>query len=163
EAPAKNETAGGIIEDNPEQKIPIVSDDLFPVFEVTLKAIEDFTRKKVRAGLELWLDRVHTAVAPSADPLRPLLVDGVATKSLFGERKGDFDALDKGVEPRKLADAVARVLFSSKDSIDPRNAFPLPVGRKFAWAPEFRALDRENRPSDSSRHQVEVLRLREEL
>lgn len=158
------DAGGDLLDANPQQAVPSRSADFYDAFDATLQATAVYARAKIQEALGAWLDAVHVMVAPYADRLLPLLKEQESLAAVFGERRGDLDALCRSITPRSLTEKlVKQVLPESATAVDARRAFPLPFDRKFAWAPEFKNLRREDRPSDGSRHQVEILRLETEL
>ncbi len=163
--------------------LPTKSDDFYPVFEKTVKEVEDFARDRIHQAVveveDFARDRIHQAVvdllnqlsnyvAPEREQLQlffhPEMEQEIEEK--FGFEDADlFYKLLLGCDPNEWKEAIISEINSKDKTVAPETIFPLArqdekhnVGQIFDWAPEkSQGLPR------SSNHQLLVLRLRDEI
>ncbi|MBN3899590.1 MAG: proteasome protein [Nostoc sp. NOS(2021)] len=148
--------------------LPTKSDDFYPVFEKTVKEVEDFARDRIQQAVVDLLNQLSNHVAPEREQLQaifhPEMEQEIEEK--FGFEDADiFYKLLLGCDPNEWKEAIISEISSKDKTVAPEIIFPLArqddkhnVGQIFDWAPEkSQGLPR------SSNHQLLVLRLRDEI
>ncbi|MDZ8025491.1 MAG: proteasome protein [Nostoc sp. SerVER01] len=148
--------------------LPTKSDDFYPVFEKTVKEVEEFARDRIRQAVVDLLNQLSNQVAPERDQLKATLHSEMEQEieSKFGVEEADlFYKLLLGCDPNEWKEAIISEISSKDKTVAPEIIFPLArqdekhnVGQIFDWAPEkSQGLPR------SINHQLLVLRLRDEI
>ncbi|MBW4675410.1 MAG: proteasome protein [Desmonostoc geniculatum HA4340-LM1] len=148
--------------------LPTKSDDFYPVFEKTVKEVEEFARDRIRQAVVDLLNQLSNQVAPERDQLKAILHPEMEQEieSKFGVEEADlFYKLLLGCDPNEWKEAIISEISNKDKTVAPEIIFPLArqddkhnVGQIFDWAPEkSQGLPR------SSNHQLLVLRLRDEI
>ncbi len=148
--------------------LPTKSDDFYPVFEKTVKEVEEFARDRIRQAVVDLLNQLSNQVAPERDQLKATLNPEMEPEieSKFGVEEADlFYKLLLGCDPNEWKEAIISEITNKDKTVAPEIIFPLArqddkhnVGQIFDWAPEkSQGLLR------SSNHQLLVLRLRDEI
>ncbi|MBX9256427.1 proteasome protein [Desmonostoc muscorum CCALA 125] len=148
--------------------LPTKSDDFYPVFEKTVKEVEEFARDRIRQAVIDLLNQLSNQVAPERDQLKAILHPEMEQEieSKFGVEEADlFYKLLLGCDPNEWKEAIISEISTKDKTVAPEIIFPLArqddkhnVGQIFDWAPEkSQGLPR------SSNHQLLVLRLRDEI
>ncbi len=148
--------------------LPTKSDDFYPVFEKTVKEVEEFARDRIRQAVVDLLNQLSNQVAPERDQLKATLNPEMEPEieSKFGVEEADlFYKLLLGCDPNEWKEAIISEITNKDKTVAPEIIFPLArqddkhnVGQIFDWAPEkSQGLPR------SSNHQLLVLRLRDEI
>ncbi|MCF2145352.1 dynamin family protein [Desmonostoc muscorum LEGE 12446] len=148
--------------------LPTKSDDFYPVFEKTVKEVEEFARDRIRQAVVDLLNQLSNQVAPERDQLKAILHPEMEQEieSKFGVEEADlFYKLLLGCDPNEWKEAIISEISTKDKTVAPEIIFPLArqddkhnVGQIFDWAPEkSQGLPR------SSNHQLLVLRLRDEI
>ncbi|MDZ8109094.1 MAG: proteasome protein [Nostoc sp. DedQUE12a] len=148
--------------------LPTKSDDFYPIFEKTVKELEEFARDRIRQAVIDLLNQLSNQVAPERDQLKAILNPEMEQEieSKFGVEEADlFYKLLLGCDPNQWKEAIISEISNQDKTVAPEIIFPLArqddkhnVGQIFDWAPEkSQGLGR------SSNHQLLVLRLRDEI
>ncbi|MFN6565150.1 MAG: proteasome protein [Nostoc sp. ChiSLP01] len=148
--------------------LPTKSDDFYPIFEKTVKEIEEFARDRIRQAVIDLLNQLSNQVAPERDQLKailnPEMEEEIELK--FGVEEADlFYKLLLGCDPNEWKEAIISEISNNDKTVAPEIIFPLArqddkhnVGQIFDWAPE-----KSQGLARSSNHQLLVLRLRDEI
>ncbi|MBW4689042.1 MAG: proteasome protein [Komarekiella atlantica HA4396-MV6] len=148
--------------------LPTKSDDFYPVFEKTVKEVEDFARDRIRQAVLDLLNKLSSYVAQEREYLKAILYPEMEQDI---EDKFSFEAADLfyklflGCDPNQWKEAIISEINSKNKAITSEIIFPLArqndkhnIGQIFDWAPE-----RSQGLSRASNHQLLVLRLRDEI
>ncbi|MDZ7966281.1 MAG: proteasome protein [Nostoc sp. DedSLP03] len=148
--------------------LPTKSDDFYPVFEKTVKEVEDFARDRIQQAVVDLLNQLSNHIAPEREQLQaffhPEMEQEIEEK--FGFEDADlFYKLLLGCDPNEWKEAIISEITSKDKTVAPEIIFPLArqddkhnVGQIFDWAPE-----KSQGFAKSSNHQLLVLRLRDEI
>ncbi len=148
--------------------LPTKSDDFYPVFEKTVKEVEDFARDRIHQAVLDLLNQLSNHVASEREQLQTILHPEMEQQieEKFGFEDADlFYKLLLGCDPNEWKEAIISEISGKDKTVAPEIIFPLArqddkhnVGQIFDWAPEkSQSLPR------SSNHQLLVLRLRDEM
>ncbi|WP_392533147.1 proteasome protein [Nostoc sp. C117] len=148
--------------------LPTKSDDFYPIFEKTVKEVEDFARDRIRQAVVDLLNQLSNQVAPEREQLKAIVNPEMEQEieSKFGFEEADlFYKLLLGCDPNEWKEAIISEINSKDKPVAPEIIFPLArqddkhnVGQIFDWAPE-----KSQGLARSSNHQLLVLRLRDEM
>ncbi|YAG13697.1 Proteasome protein [Nostoc sp. DSM 114161] len=148
--------------------LPTKSDDFYPIFEKTVKEVEEFARDRIRQAVIDLLNQLSNQVAPERDQLKAILNPEMEQEieSKFGVEEADlFYKLLLGCDPNEWKEAIISEISNNDKTVAPEIIFPLArqddkhnVGQIFDWAPE-----KSQGLARSSNHQLLVLRLRDEI
>ncbi|BAY79453.1 hypothetical protein NIES25_59380 (plasmid) [Nostoc linckia NIES-25] len=148
--------------------LPTKSDDFYPIFEKTVKEVEEFARDRIRQAVIDLLNQLSNQVAPERDQLKAILNPEMEQEieSKFGVEEADlFYNLLLGCDPNEWKEAIISEISNNDKTVAPEIIFPLArqddkhnVGQIFDWAPE-----KSQGLARSSNHQLLVLRLRDEI
>jgi len=148
--------------------LPTKSDDFYPIFEKTVKELEEFARDRIRQAVIDLLNQLSNQVAPERDQLKAILNPEMEQEieSKFGVEEADlFYKLLLGCDPNEWKEAIISEISNQDKTVAPEIIFPLArqddkhnVGQIFDWAPE-----KSQGLARSSNHQLLVLRLRDEI
>ncbi|RCJ15381.1 proteasome protein [Nostoc sp. ATCC 43529] len=148
--------------------LPTKSDDFYPIFEKTVKEVEEFARDRIRQAVIDLLNQLSNQVAPERDQLKAILNPEMEQEieSKFGVEEADlFYKLLLGCDPNEWKEAIISEISNQDKTVAPEIIFPLArqddkhnVGQIFDWAPE-----KSQGLARSSNHQLLVLRLRDEI
>ncbi|WP_373528371.1 proteasome protein [Nostoc sp.] len=148
--------------------LPTKSDDFYPVFEKTVKEVEDFARDRIHQAVLDLLNQLSNYVVSEREQLQaifhPEMEQEIEEK--FGFEDADlFYKLLLGCDPNEWKEAIIAEISGKDKTVVPEIIFPLArqddkhnVGQIFDWAPE-----KSQSLPKSSNHQLLVLRLRDEI
>ncbi|MBD2667456.1 hypothetical protein B6N60_01704 [Richelia sinica FACHB-800] len=148
--------------------LPSKSEDFFPVFEKTVKELENYARERIRQAVADLLTKLSHQVSLEREKLQAILQPDMETdiEQKFGGEEADlFYKLFLGCDPQQWQEAILSEIDSQDKTINPEVIFPLArqddkhkVGQIFDWSPE-----RSGNAARSANHQLFVLRLRDEI
>jgi GTPase SAR1 family protein len=148
--------------------LPSKSEDFFPVFEKTVKELENYAQERIRQAVGDLLTKLSHQVSLEREKLQAILQPDMETdiEEKFGGEEADlFYKLFLGCDPQQWQEAILSEIDSQDKTINPEVIFPLArqdekhkVGQIFDWSPE-----RSANTARSANHQLFVLRLRDEI
>jgi hypothetical protein len=175
--PARRLPPGGWGEDDPEAAEPAVntlpssSEDLFPPFDQTVRALEKVARDKVRGVIDEVLESLSAQLLPARAAVLAVLRSPEDARARVQARNYPNEAavvrdLFVALEPKKAARKITTLWGAEGEGaapLHPGDCYPLPRaagshrGRLFPWSPEHRGRH------GGGDHLVQVLRLRNEF